>query len=91
MQKDIYICKGNEDEEHTPKFTYYGFQYVFLSSIPDEQATVQLLTYMVMNLGLQERENFECSDKVANILQTITKRSTLANFFYFLAGSSSGF
>ena len=83
FQKDIYICKGGGVEEYTPKFTYHGFQYVFIEGVTEEQATNGLLTYLVMHSDLKERGGFSCSDEVANTLQALTRRSTLANFFYF--------
>lgn len=82
VQRDIYICKGGQ-EEYTPRFTYHGFRYVFVTGIREEQATESLLTYLVMNSALDERGGFECSDHMANTLQILTRRSTLANFYYF--------
>ncbi|MDR1892148.1 MAG: family 78 glycoside hydrolase catalytic domain, partial [Oscillospiraceae bacterium] len=83
MQKDIYICKGNGAETYIPRFTYHGFRYVLVKGITPEQATAELLTYLVMNSNLPERGGFECSDKTVNALQEMTRRSTLANFYYF--------
>jgi len=82
FQKDVYICGGGH-ECYTPRFTYHGFQYVYVKGISAEQATPRLLTYLVMNSDLRERGGFTCSDITANTLQTLTRRSTLANFFYF--------
>ena len=83
VQKDIYICKGEEEERYIPSFTYHGFQYVFVKGLTKEQATKDALTYLVMNSDLKEMGNFNCSDETINALQTMTRRSTLANFFYF--------
>jgi alpha-L-rhamnosidase len=83
VQKDIYKCKGSSEETYISSFTYHGFQYVFVTGISDEQATKNLLTYLVMNSDLKERGGFECSDNTINTLQTFTRRSTLANFYYF--------
>jgi alpha-L-rhamnosidase len=83
LQKTIYICRGEETEEFTPCFTFYGFQYVFVEGINKEQATNELLTFMVYNSDLKEIGGFECSDEIANELQLMTRRSTLSNFFYF--------
>ncbi|MDR1892321.1 MAG: glycoside hydrolase family 78 protein [Oscillospiraceae bacterium] len=81
IQKDIYICKGGE-EEWTPTFTYHGFQYVWVRGLTEAQATPDALTYLVMNTALSERGGFICSDETANLLQTLTRRSTLANFHH---------
>lgn len=83
VQKDIYICAGQGEETYIPHFTYHGFQYVLVKGIRDEQALPELLTYLVMHSDLKERGNFFCSDPTANALQTLVRRSTLANFFYF--------
>ena len=83
VQHNRYICKGGEVEEYAPWFAYYGFQYVYVKGITPEQATKELLTFEVMHSDLRERGSFTCSDPVANRLQELTRRSTLANFFYF--------
>jgi len=83
VQKDIYICKGEDTEFYTPSFTYHGFQYVFVKGLTAEQAVPEALTCLVMNSDLKERGGFSCSDETVNTLQTLTRRSTLANFYYF--------
>ena len=83
IQKDIYICKGIEPEIYTPSFTYHGFQYVLITGLTAKQAVPEALTYLVMNSDLKERGGFHCSDETVNNLQTLTRRSTLANFYYF--------
>ena len=82
-QKDIYIAKGEGEEIYIPKFTYHGFRYVFVEGIEEEQATDDLLTYLVMNSDLKRIGGFECSDEVSNTLFEMVKRSDLANFYYF--------
>lgn len=83
VQKDIYICCGKGKETYIPRFTYHGFRYVFVTGITQRQATKELLSYLVMNSDLKEAGGFECSNTTANTLQTMTRRSTLANFYYF--------
>lgn len=83
VHRDVYICKGEEQETYTPTFTYHGFQYVLVTGITEEQATPELLTYVVMHSDLEERGGFTCSDETVNTLQTLTRRSDLANFYYF--------
>ena len=82
VQKDIYICRGGR-ASYTPSFTYHGFQYVFVKGLTPVQAVPGALTYLVMNSDLKERGGFTCSDETINTLQTLTRRSTLANFYYF--------
>lgn len=83
VQKDIYICHGGNSETYTPSFTYHGFRYVLVTGITEEQATPDLLTFLVMHSCLEEAGGFECSDPTANTIQAMTRNSTLSNFYYF--------
>ena len=80
---DTYICKGEGVETYTPAFTYHGFRYIRVDGITAEQATPDLLTYLVMHTEMQDRGGFTCSDPVANKIQEITRRSILSNFHHF--------
>ncbi|MBQ8407775.1 MAG: family 78 glycoside hydrolase catalytic domain [Clostridia bacterium] len=82
-QRTEYICHGGETETHMPSFTYYGFRYAKVTGITEEQATPDLLTYVVMNTELGDRGDFKCSDETLNTLQEMTRRSTLGNFQHF--------
>ena len=81
-QKDVYICKGGE-EEFLPKFKYDGFRYAFVEGLEPEQATEDALTYLTMGSDIKQRGGFECSCHVLNQLQAMVQRSDLSNFFYF--------
>ena len=83
VQRTEYTCKGEGVEEYIPHFTYYGFQYAFVTGIEEHQATPDLLTYVVMNTELGDRGDFFCSDETLNTLQQMTRRSTLGNFQHF--------
>ncbi len=83
VQKSIYICKGEETEIHTPDFVYNGFRYVLVKGITKEQATSELITYVVIHSDVKERGGFKCSDEMANKLQEITRRSDVTNLHYF--------
>ena len=82
-QRTEYICHGGETETHMPSFTYYGFRYARVTGITEEQATPELLTYVVMNTELSGRGDFKCSNVLLNTLQDMTRRSTLGNFMHF--------
>ena len=56
---------------------------MLVRGITEEQATEDLLTYVVMNSDIKERGDFSCSDPIANTLQEMARRSDLANFYYF--------
>lgn len=83
IHNDIYICNGDEQESYIPSFTYHGFQYVTVTGITEEQATPELLTYLVMNSNLKACGGFTTSDKTLTALYDMTVRSDLANFYYF--------
>lgn len=83
VHNDIYTCRGEGVETYTPSFTYHGFQYVTVTGITEQQATPELLTYLVMNSDLKMCGGFTTSDKTLAALQDMTKRSDLANFYYF--------
>lgn len=79
----IYTLKGEGVEEYTSTFTYYGFRYCLVSGITEEQATEDLLTYVVMSSNLKQNGDFHCSDEIANKLQRATYNSDISNFYYF--------
>ena len=83
MHKDIYVCKGEGKEEYTPRFTYHGFQYVFVEGIEDCQANEDLLTYVVFHSDIKSVGSFSCSDEITNKIQEITRRADISNFHYF--------
>ena len=83
VHKDTYICSGRGKETYIPSFTYHGFRYVKVSGITAEQATPDLLTYIVLHSDLKSRGDFSCSDVVVNKLQELTRRSDISCFHYF--------
>lgn len=82
-QRDIYICKGEGEEEYIPSFTYHGYRYAFVTGITSDQATPQLLTALITHSTLRERAGFSCSDATANTLWDMGLRTDLSNFQYF--------
>ena len=82
-QRDIYYLKGEGEEVFEPMFTYHGYRYIYVEGITKEQATTDLLTYLVMSSDLEERGSFECSDNMANTIYQMGRRSDISNFFYF--------
>lgn len=82
-QRDVYICKGGEEEIFEPAFTYHGFRYCLVIGLDDEQATEDLLSFVIINSDVKECGNFICSDETANALQKMCRNSDLSNFHYF--------
>lgn len=82
-QKCVYTAKGEGVERYEPHFTYYGFRYALVEGISEEQATEDLLTYLVMHSALRRTGGFSCSDPVANTLFSMAQNADLSNFYYF--------
>ena len=83
LHTDVYVLKGGEEEIFVPFFTYHGFRYVFVEGLKPEQATEELLTYLVMNSDVPRRSDFKCSDETVNTLYQMGINSDLSNFWYF--------
>lgn len=82
-QSDTYYLKGGEEEIFVPPFTYHGFRYVFVEGLKPEQATEDLVTYLVMNTNMKKRSSFESSDKTLNALYEMGIRADMSNFYHF--------
>ncbi len=80
--RDIYICKGGEEEIWQPTFTYHGFRYCLVIGLDEAQAVPELLTYLVMNTDLKQLTEFHCSDEITNRLWDAVLISDLANFHH---------
>ena len=83
VHNDTYICKGEGVEVYEPTFTYHGFRYAKVYGVTEEQATGELLTYLVYHTKLDSMGDFSCSDKIATTLQEMTRRSIVSNFHHF--------
>ncbi len=81
--REVYYCNGRGTEVYLPRFTYHGFRYCLVLGITEEQATEELLTYVVMNSDLREIGGFSCSNELLNRLQSAVHVADLANFYYF--------
>jgi len=82
-QRDIYVVGSDREEIFEPPFTYHGFRYLYVHGITREQATEDLLTYLVMSSDLPRRGGFRCSDPIANLIFEMCLRSDSSNFYYF--------
>ncbi|MDO4618077.1 MAG: family 78 glycoside hydrolase catalytic domain [Clostridia bacterium] len=82
-QRDIYYLSGEGEEVFEPMFTFHGYRYIYVTGVTEEQATEDLLTYLVMSSDLENRGSFECSDDIVNTLYQMGRRSDISNFFYF--------
>ncbi len=81
-QRDVFICSGEADS-FMPNFTYHGARYCIVTGISEDQATNDLLSFIVCNSELKNTASFFCSDHIANKLFSMCQVSDLANFYYF--------
>ena len=61
VQQDRYICKDGK-QEYLPSFTYHGFRYVYVEGITEDQATKELLEFVVIHSDMPSCGNFSCRD-----------------------------
>ena len=83
LQTDVYYLRGGDEEILFPSFTYHGFRYAFVEGVTEEQATEELLTYVVFNTDVNKRSHFECSVEVFNKLYAMGINADLSNFHHF--------
>lgn len=83
IQTVEYTLKGGEEEVYVPHFTYFGFRYAEVMWLHPEQASADLLTYLVMSSLMDEVGEFSCSDDTVNRIQANAVRSNHSNFYYF--------
>lgn len=83
VQRDIYIYRSAEEETYVPQFVYHGYRYLYVHGIREDQATLDLLTYIEINTKLEKRAAFTCSDETVNKLYEICDNSDQSNFHYF--------
>ena len=81
-QMDKFTLSGNGEETYIPPFTYHGFRYCLVEGITKEQATEDLLTYMVIGSDINKKSDFSCSDEALNRLYDMTCRSVRSNLTY---------
>lgn len=79
-QKDIYILKGNGNEEYVPHFTFHGFRYVEMTGFPGRPTADSFTGYLV-NSDVEPVGNFECSNKLFNQIFEMVRWTFLSNLF----------
>lgn len=83
-QRDLYICKGDpKGEVYEPAFIYFGYRYIYVTGITEDQATPDLLTCLEVSSAHKTKATFNASDPTINKLWEISQRSDISNFHYF--------
>ena len=82
MHKAVYVCAGEKVETYTPSFTYYGFRYVEVEGLREEQATDELLTAEYLFSDVENAGFFTCSDEVTNKIERAVRNADRANLLH---------
>lgn len=78
-QYDKYILKGTKSSETwEARFTYHGFQYVRVTI--KGKAKLEKIEARIVNTDFKSVGSFRSGNDMINTLQTLTRRSYLANF-----------
>lgn len=75
---DEYICKGVDNEQWAPRFTYHGFRYAELSGIKGKP-DLSTLSLIVVHSDVANTGSFECSDPQINRLHELAMRTVFSN------------
>lgn len=76
QQRDVYILKGEGEEEYQPRFTWHGFRYAEIqgySRMPEAED----IEAIVVHTGVEEDGDFKCSNVLMNQIQEASRWSLL--------------
>lgn len=74
-----YICKGEGNEQWSPRFAYHGFRYAELSGMKSKP-DLSTLRLVVVHSDLAKTGTFDCADPQINKLHELAMRTVLSNF-----------
>jgi alpha-L-rhamnosidase len=75
---DIYILKGDGDENYEPHFTYHGFRYVEITGFPGVPS-LDNFEGLFFHSNVPKTGDFYCSNKLINQIHSNTLWSQLSN------------
>ena len=78
FQTSEYTTAGGGPEIWSPRFTYYGFQYVEVSGLPSEPS-LDTLAGLVIHTDVEPAGEFVSSNELLNRIQAATRWSYLSN------------
>lgn len=78
-QRDVYICKGGEEEVYEPKFNYKGFQYVQISGYSGTLTADDVTCYVIHN-DVAATSSFLSSEEMLNTMHALMTNTLLNNF-----------
>ena len=74
-----YICDGTS-REYTTRFTFYGFRYIKIEGIPQEEINLADIKAQVRFSDMEPMGSFTCSDPLVNQLQSNIQWGLRGNF-----------
>ncbi|RKY05352.1 rhamnosidase [Candidatus Poribacteria bacterium] len=77
--RDLYICKGGEEEVWEPRFTFRGFRYVEVRGYPGKPP-LDAVTGVVFHSDVPMAGEFECSSDLVNRLVENIRWSLRGNY-----------
>ncbi|MFZ1291018.1 MAG: family 78 glycoside hydrolase catalytic domain [Melioribacteraceae bacterium] len=77
-QTDIYILKGDRNENWEPRFTWHAFRYVEIFS-PNISLNIKNIEGRIVNTDVSSTGNFECSNQLFNKIQNDYRKTQLGN------------
>lgn len=80
FQTDQYICKSDDWESYTPRFTYHGFRYVALTGSAGSSLSSASVEGLFYSTDFKRSGNFRSSDTVLNKLYAAAIQSYQSNF-----------
>ena len=76
---DTYICRGDDVETWTPRFTFHGFQYIEVTGLK-EKPSPDTVVGIALSSDTPIAGNFQCSDPMLNQLHNNIYWTQRANF-----------
>ncbi len=74
------IILSGEKETYKPRFAYFGFRYLEIEGIEEENITN--ICSIFVHQDVKKTTDFECSNELFNTLFKLSGYSTLSNLFY---------
>ena len=76
--RDIYILRGDGEEDYRPRFTYHGFRYVEVTGYPGTPS-IDSLRGHVVHTAVKTTGSFAASKPLLNQIHKIVRWSDLTN------------
>ncbi len=79
LQTDRVIARGTGEEIYEPRFTYHGFQYVWVRGLKEKPKVEDVIAKVIHN-DFRKISSFDCSSASLNRLLKMADRSYVSNY-----------